>query len=610
MKVSVNSKFLFFLFILLCILFVVIEIRVVRLSLVEGVTYFEQALNNMYSQKYIGADRGLVFDASGELVVDNVSVWQLYLEQAKSSLEIQAIKNDLIFEGAEFAKEFVDYGGYKDGEADTTFSRILVFDQIDSEFGKEILESYKGFVLIQQTNRVVSDPYAFSHVVGYIGSPTVEEMSDKNISSYSKVGKTGLERYYDEYLRGSDGIMLIGKGQDGNILHHSKSKTEAGKSLRLTIESRWQKLLYELLALNVSNTDSIGASVVIVESDTGKVKALVSYPGFDVNSFSKGVDQQVFDSLVQRYDKPLLNRAIQTKFAPGSTFKPIFALSALANDVVGSSFTYNSQGCITLGQNQFCEADRRALGAVDMYQAISRSSNLYFCEVGKLFDAKYGEGQTLRYLLEMSDKFMLEQKTGIDLDFEVAGDVATPEQLYDIEKRVWSIGDLCNTVIGQGFVSQTPMRMALVASVFVNDGLVYKPFIVGTIEDGHGDILLEHVPDIVSDLDIQSDHLEVINTAMRQTVLDLKGSGHVLSSLDMEIYLKTGSSDAEEMLSNGSRIKGAHSWVIGTFVLDNTKYSFALVSQYGGRGYVSLPIIGNFLNCVKEEYLDGCEKRF
>jgi penicillin-binding protein 2 len=440
-----------------------------------------------------------------------------------------------------------------------------------------------------------------AHVIGYLGDINAQEVEQIGLDGKSQIGKDGLEKVFDKELRGEDGIEISEKS-----INDDESKSWIPKSYRygdnvyLTIDLDWQKALYKYLERESVNNNSLGAAAIVMEADSGKIKALVNYPTYDLNLFAQGISQQDFDRLVNDDSSPLLNRVIAMQIPTGSTFKIFMAAALQQEQVINKNSVYKS-GCYQLpGDYELCEADKRNYGSLNMISALARSSNPYFCQASVEMARKFGSDElAIRSLDDYFSQFGFGKTTGIDLPGEQPGTIPSPELKLQLQGENWYLADLCNTAIGQGLVAATPLQTARALSAIVNGGIVYKPQIIEKFEDA--DLKVHEVEKQESNrLAVDKVYLDNIKEGMRQAA-DY-GSASGLNNSPGNPIAKTGSSEATVRTQSGQIISGAHSWAIGSFEHGNKDYVFVVTQQFGGRGYKSVPIARDFIECVHKDF--------
>ena len=332
--------------------------------------------------------------------------------------------------------------------------------------------AFPKFIIRQTISRYYNYGPLFSHITGYIGSPTRKEIHS-GIKSYQKIGKSGLEKYYDQMLRGEDGEIVQLKTARGEIEEQQVfKKIKAGYDLILTIDKKMQ----EVLSKNFE--DKVGGAIILHPA-SGEVLALVSKPDFDPNiliSLNKSVRREHLKKV--RKQKAELNRVISAKYPPASTFKPLVALTALDERRVDASQKYFCPGKFILKSSYKHLADTtfhdwHKHGDLDMVNAMAQSCNVYFFNLGY----KIGAEPIINY----ARHFRLDKVSSIDLPGEISGFIPSSLWKQKHYNQRWFDGDTVNMSVGQGFVQTTVLGMANFYSALVNDGVVYKPHIVKKI---------------------------------------------------------------------------------------------------------------------------------
>jgi len=602
-----NRWKLVYLYVFLVGIFAFLFWQLFGLQVVEGDANLLLANTISRSSTPIRAPRGLIFDSNGNRLTVNIPAFTLYLNPSEISDEkedeIMSFVSELLGMEKDTVREKYKSGAYKDEEKIAGVSRVTIKSGLTNDDFLEIqprINNTSGIYLEEEALRQYEVGEEYSHLLGYVGDASPSDVESKNVDPNSQVGKIGIEEAYDSELRGIDGQEVV--EQDARFATENvyiPQSAKPGDNLVLTIDSDWQKSLYKSLARQVDALHGYGGASIIMEAGTGKIRAMVSYPSYDNNLFSKGIDNKTFASLLADDRTPLMNKAIGLQLPPGSTFKPILAAAALQTGSITSSTTYTSEGCMTLpGNIKFCEADKVYLGTMNVAQAIGKSSNIFFCNTGL---ALTENANGIRTLMEYTDQFGIGHKTDIGLTGEVSGTMASPELMQKIHGRPWFLGDICNTAIGQGLVTATPIQMVQVAEAVATKGRIYKPLLVEQIQDQSGETVEAVQPQVVRDVQVDDKYFEIIKDGMYRAVNNAQGSALLLSGSPGNPYAKTGSSDATEYI-NGKPLKGAHSWVIGGFEYGGKEYNFVTHITLGGRGYKSVPVIKEFINCLYSNF--------
>ncbi len=407
----------------------------------------------------------------------------------------------------------------------------------------------------------------FSHLLGYVSYPAKDNTG--NYWQTEFLGKDGLEKEYQNELKGENGSKIIevnarGDVNSENIINSPKQGTD----LTTTIDSRIQTELFTLIkTLSQSNGFSGGAGV-IMDAQNGEVLTSTSYPEYDSETLSLGKDANKINGYFTDKRKPFLDRTISGLYTPGSIVKPFFGLGALNEGVIDQYKQILSTGSISIPNPYFPDQktvfkDWRANGWTNMAQALAVSSDVYFYEIGGGFGDQKGLG--ISNIEKYANLFGFGEKTGVDLPDETEGTIPSPEwKIANFKGDAWRIGDTYHTAIGQYGFQVTPMEMARAVSSIANYGKLLTPhFIVGDTQKENQ----------FSNLDLPKEYFDVIHQGMRQAVT--AGTAVSLNVPYVEVAVKTGTAQL------GVAKNKVNSWVIGFLPYENPKYAFAIMMEAG-----------------------------
>ena len=412
----------------------------------------------------------------------------------------------------------------------------------------------------------------FGHILGYLGIPSNDDLkSDKKTIRESMIGKNGIEKIYEKILFGSAGIKISEIDSQGNIISESVQKQpEQGKDVILSIDTKVQSQLFNIIKIVSQDRGFKGGAGIIVDAKNGEVLSLASYPEFDPKVLTKGEPKEKIEEFIKDENKPFLNRAVSGLYAPGSIIKPLIALAALNEGIISPEKQIYSAGYISLPNPFFPDKksvfkDWKAHGWVDMRKALAVSSDVYFYEIGGGFENILGLG--IKKIEEYAKKFGFDSETGIDLAGETSGTVPNAElkAKSNPDDPVWRIGDTYNASIGQGYFHVTPLEMAVYAAALANGGKIIKPHL---FRDNQG-----NDPQPIRNLNIPQNYFRVVHEGMRMAVTE--GTAAALNVSSAAIAAKTGTAEI------GAAKKYVNSWVIGFWPYQNPKYAFAVVMEKG-----------------------------
>jgi penicillin-binding protein 2 len=377
------------------------------------------------------------------------------------------------------------------------------------------------------------------------------------------VGQSGLEYYYDQYLRGKDGADRVQVNALGHFMGDlAETKPTSGYSLKLSLDANLQRVGQQALQTSIdSNYPSNGGAFVAMNPQNGQVYAMGSLPTFDPNIFTGPVPESVYKQLNNASSNyPLINRAIQSAGPTGSTFKPITATAAMESGVWSPGATYDDTGQFCISGQCRHNAGGAADGVLDIVNALRVSSDIFFYNLGALTNADPGSHPNGGALQHWAHLLGIGRKTGIDLGGEVPGNLPSPKWRASINRaeiecehkhhvpscgiadgRPWSIGDNINLAVGQGDVQATPLQLATAYSAIANGGTVVRPHIGLDVQDPDGTLRQQIDPPPARHVNIDSSYLDAIRAGLRAAASQPGGtSADVFSTFPQQVYGKTG----------------------------------------------------------------------
>jgi penicillin-binding protein 2 len=557
--------------------------RVFYLDIIEARYYSGVSTENRIRRIIINAPRGNILDKSGHILARN-----------SPSMDAIIIPSDLPKDSQErkkLADSVAEILNMNSGNAEMIFSsqtektpdKILLKENISQDQAL-ILAGKTGElpgVMIEKTAiRDYSDSVIFSHIIGYDGKITKEEL-DKNpgYSMTDYIGKAGLEKQYETQLRGIPGADQIEIDSQGAIKKDLGAiNPQPGGDLFLNIDQDLQKKIYDSLSGILEKTNTKMAAAVAIDPQTGGILAMVSIPGYDNNMFARGISSDEYKSLITDKNLPLLNRAMSGEYPPGSTIKPAIASAALSEGTITPSTIVDGLGG-NLRVGNFNFGDWTAHAPSDVRTAIAQSNDVFFYTIG----GGYGNipGLGMSRMKKYENLFGFGNLTGVDLPGEVGGFIPDEQWKLDKLKEKWYIGDSYHCAIGQGFITATPLQLANYTAAIANGGTLYVPQLANHIKNSDGSE--EYFPaKIIRKNFISADVMQVVREGMRQTVTD--GTAQTLKSLSVEVAGKTGTAQ----FGTG---KETHGWFISFAPYNNPKIAMAVLVEGGGEGNSSaLPV--------------------
>jgi penicillin-binding protein 2 len=592
-----QKKISYFLFAGFLILAFVLFFKSFYLQVVDGKQLAVSAENNKGSVNIIVPERGIIYDKNLKKLVSNSFSFDLVCDRARFSVSSDEISSEIsdIASTVEVKPEDIQS---KIQNSDST--EVLVAEDL-SHPNLLVLETkindLAGCKLQQNTARNYLFGPTFSQVIGYTGRINQGEYSNSAgyaINDY--IGKTGLEKYYETYLRGTPGQSKTVKSASGKkSTNEILQQPVAGNNLILNIDADLQQRIYDALGKSIKNVGAKKGAAVAMDPRTGAVLALVSYPSYDDNLFAKGISQTDYSTIANDPSQPLFNRAVSANYPTGSTIKPFEASAALQEKIISPDKQINDIGYITVPSQYDPNVVYKYSGVtphgwVDMKKALAVSSNIYFYTVGGGYGDQKGLGPTrIKKYLSL---FGWGSQTGIDLPSEFSGFIPDPAWKKATKGASWTDGDTYNLSIGQSDLQVTPLQLATAYCAIANGGTLYKPEIVNKIISGSGDTaktVKEFFPEIARSNFIDSANLEIVREGMRDGVDKPYGGSAMLNDLPVAVASKTGT--AEIGVANHYNV-----WSSVFAPYDNPEIVLVVtVENVNGFGAVTLPVAHDVL---------------
>ena len=534
--------------IVLC--FAVYVYRLFSMQVLLSDTYRTQSRTVSSQVSRIPAQRGEIFDRNATVpMVINTDSFAVEITPA----EIPAGYYDTV------ASRLAQYLGVSKFDIDKripeklrkSYTAITVRSNVSFETISNIAENkidLPGVSWVSRPIRNYVETGSLSHIIGYVGDITQEEINvlyNQGYTRNSVVGKTGIERQYDQLLQGTSGIESRTVDVRGRILSDKADirPPQPGKNLVLTIDSRIQTLAEKTLG------NRVGA-VVVLKPATGEILALVSYPYFDPNIFNSDDYAQEFVKLRDSPEKPLLNRAVAAQYPPGSTFK-IIMVSALLQEKSFSPFEkIECKGKLVYGNRTFhCHVHEPGHGWLDLKNALAQSCDVYFWTIGRDY---LGIDKIAQY----STMFGLGKSAEIDLPNQVSGFIPTAQWKERKYHERWLGGDTMSASIGQGYILSTPLQVADMMAMVCNEGVIYKPHLLKEVRDPvTNEVITEVKPEVLFKSDIPSDVWKTVQEDCRYTITDGTPQ-YPMRNRFVQSAGKTGTSEVAQYKNSW------HSWMV------------------------------------------------
>ena len=574
--------------------------RSFSLQVAAGEDFFTRAQENRFASRTIYSPRGIIRDRFGEPLVENTPSLGIVFDRERfleTGGDVGQLVEDL---GAMLGKPpefFTALGFPADGNPRRLPARIFIARDLSREEAVALaprLAELPGIEIFESFRRLYRDPYGLSHLLGFVGKVSPGDLESRaDLAQEETVGKAGIELFYDAKLRGVSGKKIVEVDSRGAETRFRLTREpRQGAELRLTIDGGLQQTAYDLIQGYTGGKK--GASAVVIDPQSGAVRALVSVPGFDANSFGQALDPDAFAAVLRDPLKPMFNRAVAGEFPSGSVIKPLFAAAALEEHLIDPAKKIFDGGYIEIPNpykpgeaSRFVDWKKGGHGWVNMYDAIAYSVNVYFYTIGG--GDKDQKGLGIELIGRYASAFGLGSPLGIDLHGEKPGLVPSPEWKKSAEPDdpMWRIGDTYNVSIGQGGMKTTPLQMASLAAALANGGTLWQPYLLEVARDAEGKLLEQKMPRAIRTGLVSAEALTPVIAGMRQTVTG--GTARLLSEVPVAVAAKTGTAQSAPG-------KLPHAWVIALAPVEKPEVAVAVMVEYAGEGAtVAVPITNEIL---------------
>jgi len=572
--------------------------RLAWLQIVEGQKYKTLADRNRINVKMTVPSRGEVVDRFGvPLALNNQNFRVLMIPEQSEDLE-KALKE--LSNYIELDQNAIDKV-LKRAKRAASFAPVEVTDNLSWEDVAKVevnLPDLPGMSIDVGEIRTYPLAEATAHIVGYVGAVTQSDLesSDQQVLKLPdfRIGKTGIERSYDEAIRGREGTAHMEVNVRGREVRElQKNESLSGKRLVLSIDAELQRFVQTRLGYERS------ASAVIMDAHTGAVYALSSFPSFDPNLFVKGIDQGRYQELSNNPAFPFNNKAISGQYPPGSTFKMITALAALESGVAKERTVVHCPGHFEYGTDKFHCWKRNGHGNVDIVEALMKSCDTYFYKLSLDIG--------IDRIAKTARRFGLGQTYNFDLPEERDGLI--PDKDWKMAKlgQSWQPGETIVASIGQSYTQTTPLQLAVMTSRFVNGGFAVEPWLVGY----EGSKLLHNKQ--WPSMNVNTEYLRLIKDGMDKVVDDKDGTAYASQMREPEWRFggKTGTAQVKRISARERALNiraGDDEWkyrhhalFVGYAPIDNPRYVCSVVIEHGGSGSgAAAPLARDLLRFTQE----------
>lgn len=563
------------------------------LQVVEGDHFAELAEKNRIRSVVVPPPRGAILDRFGRPIARTRQAYDVMLdrEQMKDPGPLLRVLSPALGTAVEELRERVARM-----ETRPRYEPVPLASDVSMAvvaFIESRRADLPGVSITKNEKRFYQEGNSGSHYLGYVGEVTRAMLETSEFATALPgdiVGRTGIERAYNADLQGRRGERQMIVNSGGRVMGELAGGVEPvpGKDIRFTINLDMQRELDDALG------EMVGAGVFL-DPRNGQILALTSRPGYDPNAFARRFTREIWKGLVENPLRPLQNRATQSAYSPGSTFKPIMAAAALEEGVATESTVFHCSGSGVFYGRKFLCHEKKGHGTVDMKRAIQVSCNVYFYNLG----SRLGIDAIARYAKRLG----LGSPTGIDIGQETPGLVPTPEWKMTVHKDRWYPSETISVSIGQGPLLITPLQMALAQAAIATNGTRVRPHLR---LEGEG---LMTASSAAGEPGLSSHNLDVVRRA-EWSVVNEWGTGTKALIPGRDVCGKTGTAQVY-VASAGIKDEDLppemrdHAWFVGFAPRDNPRVAFAVIVEHGGHGgTAAAPIVKRVL----EKFFESEEK--
>lgn len=566
----------------MCIVFVfsVLLLRLVYLQMIRGEEYRRLSMTNCVRLKSIKSSRGLIYDRNRILLVDNRPAFDLtiVLEDAKPLKQTLDHLAELTGDSCEDLTAIIE----KEGGA--AFYKPLVLKRDITRDLLAVIEAHQfdlpGIHIDIEPSRNYIHKKTAAHLIGYLGEINKDELDSgkfPNVRSGDSIGRYGVEKSFEADLQGKRGGHQLEVDVNGRVIKILKTvEPVSGNDLVMTIDLPLQQKAEGLLGEN-------DGAVVALDPSNGDVLVMASSPSFDQNDFIGGISSKKWQVLRDDPGRPMNNKAIQAEYPPASTYKIITALAGLEEKVIDRNSTFFCPGFYKFGNRRYHCWSKYGHGTINVVDAIAQSCDVFFYQTGEKLGvdalAKYAQGSGLGRL------------TGIRLAHERPGLIPTSAWKKQRFKEPWQAGETLSISIGQGFNLVTPLQMAVFISAVGNNGTLYRPRLVKSVQDAKGQVIREIEPEITGGLPASKKNLAIVRQGLLEVVHGNRGTARQIRLPDVQIAGKTGTAQvfsrkAGEKFDNKKlkRTLQDHAWFVCYAPAQDPKIAIAVIIEHGEHG--------------------------
>lgn len=600
--------------------------RLWYLQILQGTELRQFSEKNRVKETKLPSPRGLFLDRENRVLVDNLPGFDASIspQYAKKLDETSDAVGQVLGIAGRQLSDFVRKAQRRDGP----FRPVKIKDNVSLEevFRLKLLRwDHPGLNINESILRYYNLAENGAQLFGYVGEISREQIPKYNDYYQGKftfeqgdiIGKSGLEESWDTTIRGRDGVAFVevdargreAPGENPNYFGFKPLPAIPGHNLVLTIDKDIQEAAYKAM----NRQDRVGPRIggLVVMKSNGEILAWVNTPSYDPNKFSTGIPPQVWAQLINDPFRPLRNKVIQDHFSPGSTFKPVVALAALAEKVITPNTYVFAPASLKFGRRSYHDHSKTGYGNINVVQAIEVSSNIFFYKMG----ISLGIDRLAPYAKLLG----LGQKTNINMTHEVSGLIPSSEWKLKKLGEEWQPGENLSNAIGQGFVLATALQMALAYNTIGLEGKVMRPFLIKRILNQDSKVVQEFEPQVVRDATQPNDygvmidpkHFKVVKEGMRRVINGERGTARASKLPWIEMAGKTGTTQVRSWSADEIYTRcdtrpvhlRHHGWFVGYAPADKPEITVAVLAQHSCSGSGgAAPVVQDVMRAYFEKY--------
>lgn len=533
-----------------------LTMRLFYLQVTHVDEYVQQAAANSTVEQAIPSTRGLIYDRAGRPLVVNEPSYAIKIRPADLP---DARRDPVVAQLATLLKmDQGDINSAIDSNPGSRYDLVRIAQAVPRDIADLISEegsALPGVEVSVETQRRYLEGPLLSQILGYTGpidAPELAVLNNQGYLSDDLIGKTGVEAVYEPELRGTYGSETVERDAVGRKIQVLETNQQAipGDSLQLTIDTKEQELAQKAVDWAMKAAGLKRAVMIVENPQTGEILSMVSSPTYDDNAFASGISSKAFKALLNDPNQPLLNHAIAEQYPPGSTYKIVTGLGALADGTVGPTELIQTKPYVLIGNTKFWDWNRAGFGQLDILSGFAHSSDTFFYQVAQRLG--------IARLAYWAGQLGFGQRTGIDLPGEAPGIVPSEQWKQDTFGQPIQEGEVLQAGIGQGYDTVTPLQILNAYAAVANGGTLYEPQVVREVLGPDGSVVRPFVPKVIRKIRAPKADLTIMRLAARQVVT----SRHTYNLVELPLVVAGKTGTAEFGVRDSKGRLPFHNWFV------------------------------------------------